>query len=118
MVLSSIISAMVSVERLANFLAAPELQPDARTILPPPPPTTDDTEVDAPKVSLEQQDVVLSIRDGEFKWSESAVEPTLEGINLDVKMGELLGVLGRVGCGKVRIFLTNDLARLTKLSLR
>jgi len=44
---------------------------------------------------------VLSIIDGEFSWNKDAVQPTLEDINLTVKKGELVGVLGRVGCGKV-----------------
>lgn len=114
MVLSSIISAMVSVERLATFLSSPELQPDARTILPPPPPTTTPPspisssptsptrDIDS-KTTIEQGDAVLSVRKGEFRWSEKSVEPTLEGIDLDVRMGELLGVFGRVGCGKVNV---------------
>ena len=43
----------------------------------------------------------MSIRDGEFAWSKDAVSPTLEGINMTVKKGELVGILGRVGAGKV-----------------
>jgi len=43
----------------------------------------------------------LSIINGEFSWNKDAVQPTLEDINLTVKKGELIGVLGRVGCGKV-----------------
>jgi ABC-type polysaccharide/polyol phosphate transport system ATPase subunit len=30
-----------------------------------------------------------------------AIQPTLEDINLTVKKGELIGILGRVGGGKV-----------------
>ncbi len=44
---------------------------------------------------------VLSIKDADFSWEKDAVQPTLEGINLVVRKGELLGVLGRVGAGKV-----------------
>lgn len=44
---------------------------------------------------------ILSIKDGDFSWEKDAVGPTLEGINLTVRKGELLGVLGRVGAGKV-----------------
>ncbi|KAH7904260.1 P-loop containing nucleoside triphosphate hydrolase protein, partial [Hygrophoropsis aurantiaca] len=42
---------------------------------------------------------VLSIKGGEFQWSKK--DPvTLEDINLTVRKGELVGILGRVGAGK------------------
>lgn len=44
---------------------------------------------------------MLSIKDADFSWAKNAVEPTLENINLSVKKGELAGILGRVGAGKV-----------------
>lgn len=44
---------------------------------------------------------VLSIKNADFTWSKEAVQPVLEDINLNVKKGELVGVFGRVGCGKV-----------------
>jgi len=46
---------------------------------------------------------VLSIADADFSWSRDlALPPTLEGITMSVKKGELVGILGRVGAGKVR----------------
>lgn len=45
---------------------------------------------------------VLSIVGGDFSWEKDASQPTLEGIDLTLKKGELLGVLGRVGAGKVK----------------
>ena len=55
---------------------------------------------------LELGDEVLSIAAGEFAWSKESTSPTLEDINLSVKKGELVGVLGRVGAGKVCIVFT------------
>jgi len=47
---------------------------------------------------------VLEIKDGEFSWSKDAQTPTLEGINLVARKGELTGIVGRVGAGKVCCF--------------
>ncbi|KAI6120104.1 P-loop containing nucleoside triphosphate hydrolase protein [Pisolithus croceorrhizus] len=85
-VTSSVIEAMVSVKRLSNFLHAEELQQDATTRV--------------EKSSLSNGEVVLSIKGGEFAWTKSDVQPVLEDINLTVRKGELVGVLGRVGAGK------------------
>ncbi|KAJ7583390.1 ABC transporter type 1, transmembrane domain-containing protein [Mycena floridula] len=76
-IISNIIEAIVSLQRLNEFLDADELQADARK--------------------------VLSIKNADFSWSKAAIEPTLEDINLTVKKGELVGILGRVGCGKTSL---------------
>ena len=86
-VTSNIIEAMVSVQRLSKFFRADELQPDVRQIV--------------EKAELDQGDVVVSVVNGEFTWDKNAVSPTLEDINLTVRKGELVGILGRVGAGKV-----------------
>ena len=39
--------------------------------------------------------------EADFAWSDNATSPTLEGITLTVRKGELVGVFGRVGAGKV-----------------
>jgi ABC-type bacteriocin/lantibiotic exporter with double-glycine peptidase domain len=44
----------------------------------------------------------VTIENGEFSWHKEAAQPTLEKINLCFRKGELVGILGRVGCGKVR----------------
>ncbi|KAJ2933863.1 hypothetical protein H1R20_g3220, partial [Candolleomyces eurysporus] len=88
-VTSNIIEAWVSVKRLSTFLGATELQPDARNV--------------DENVELNAGDEVLSIKDGEFSWDRNSVQPTLEGINLSVKKGELVGILGRVGAGKTSL---------------
>ncbi|KAF5322328.1 hypothetical protein D9619_002094 [Psilocybe cf. subviscida] len=81
----NIINAIVSVRRLSDFLAAAELQPDACRLIEKPDPQIGDE--------------VLSIKDGNFSWAKTTVEPTLEGVNLSVKKG-LVGILDHVGTGK------------------
>lgn len=88
-VMSNIIEAIVSVRRLDSFLSAAELQFDAVKTL-----AADD---------LKEGDEVLSIKEGNFTWNKNAVQPTLENINVSIKKGELLGVLGRVGAGKTSL---------------
>lgn len=87
MVTSSVIEAIVSVRRLSEFLHAEELQRDATKRI--------------EKTSLSMGDEVLSIKGGEFAWTKKDVQPVLEDINLTVRKGELVGILGRVGAGKV-----------------
>ena len=50
---------------------------------------------------------VLEIENGEFAWSKDAQSPTLEGINYVARKGELTGIIGRVGAGKVRVLMTS-----------
>ncbi|KAK0238750.1 P-loop containing nucleoside triphosphate hydrolase protein [Armillaria nabsnona] len=88
-VTSNLIEAIVSIRRLSDFLEADELQADARKLI--------------EKPNLQRGDTVLSIRNADFSWSAEAVQPVLEDINLTVRKGELLGVLGKVGCGKTSL---------------
>ena len=90
-VTSNIIEAIVSVKRLSDFLRAEQLQEDAVKRV--------------EKRSLSIGDEVLSIRDAEFQWTKNGIQPALEGINLTVRKGELVGILGRVGAGKVSVSL-------------
>lgn len=84
-IINSIIEALVSVQRLESFLAAPEIDTSARTVIP------GDVGANEP---------VVTIKDGEFRWVQDSVEPTLQDIDLCVKKGELAAVIGRVGDGK------------------
>ena len=58
---------------------------------------------------------VLEIKDGEFSWSKDAQSLTLEGINLVARKGELTGIIGRVGAGKVCCLHDDVSFRLTSI---
>ncbi|WWD05496.1 hypothetical protein V865_003573 [Kwoniella europaea PYCC6329] len=90
-IINSIIEASVSLGRLEDFLSGEELDPDARTVIRP---------SEDPQGGPKNGDVVVSIKNGEFKWLASAEQPTLENIDLEVKKGELFAIIGRVGDGK------------------
>ncbi|KAE8250825.1 hypothetical protein A4X13_0g4355 [Tilletia indica] len=110
--ISSIIQAQVSAARLAKFLDSPELDPNARkVILPgqrqpagiparPEDPLIAYADPNSPAREPERGEVIISIENLEAKWSPSQPIPTLQDIDLTVKKGELLCVLGRVGDGK------------------
>ena len=91
MIISSIIEAIVSEGRLVSFLDAGELQPDARTVI----------ETPADGHEPRKGDELITVTNGSFKWNEKSEEKTLNDITVSVKKGELVGVLGRVGDGKV-----------------
>lgn len=77
----------MSMRRLSKFLDAEELQSDARIVFGP--------------EQVKNGTPVLTIKDGDFRWTKKALVATLEDINLSIQKGELVGVLGRVGAGKV-----------------
>ena len=89
MVISNLVEAIVSVKRISSFLDSDELQTDARNVI--------------IKENIQDGDKVLSIVDGEFYWSKDGKEPTLQEINLTVRKGELVAVLGQVGAGKAGV---------------
>ncbi|KAI0272641.1 hypothetical protein BC834DRAFT_840866 [Gloeopeniophorella convolvens] len=106
MITNQIIEGIVSAKRLQDFLRGSELQPDAREVTLNP--------------DLCTGDVVLEIQDGEFAWSKDATSPTLEGINVVARKGELVGIVGRVGAGKSSLLsaIIGDMRRIEgKVSL-
>jgi ATP-binding cassette subfamily C (CFTR/MRP) protein 1 len=104
MLTNQAIEGLVSARRLKAFLDSDELQPDAREIRLNPNPVDGDVVCCGVKLygtCLVTASQVLEIKDGEFSWSKNAPSPTLEGINLVARKGELTGIVGRVGAGKV-----------------
>lgn len=91
MIISSFIEAFVSETRLVSFLDAEELQSDARTVI--------STLADGQEPRT--GDELITVTNGSFKWDPRTANSTLSNINVSVKKGELVGVLGRVGDGKV-----------------
>ncbi|EJU05282.1 hypothetical protein DACRYDRAFT_74445 [Dacryopinax primogenitus] len=85
-VITSFVEASVAIGRLESFLSGTELQTDAVKLEPFP--------------TAAQGDTLVSVRDGEFKWSSSQNEPTLLNVDLELRKGELVSVVGRVGSGK------------------
>ncbi|XP_076469030.1 multidrug resistance-associated protein 1-like [Babylonia areolata] len=76
-IISHMIKVTVSVKRLNEFLGRNELEDS---------------------VTCDEEDAI-SIKNGFFSWS-SGTPPTLKNINMSVKKGSLVAVVGSVGCGK------------------
>ncbi|CAG5117053.1 unnamed protein product, partial [Candidula unifasciata] len=95
MFIPALIQAGVSVTRIVAFLRQPDLKPDARTIDP-------------------KLDTAIRIDNGTFTWDEELPQPTLKNINLDIKPGSLVAVVGTVGCGKSSL-LSAIMGEMTKL---
>ncbi|ORX44614.1 multi drug resistance-associated protein MRP [Hesseltinella vesiculosa] len=88
-IVSSAIEAYVSVIRIQDYLLNKENDPHAITHidyrdLP-------DWTTDMPLVEMQQ---------GTFRWTSTMTQPTLANVDLQVKKGELVAVVGRVGAGK------------------
>ncbi|XP_077442264.1 multidrug resistance-associated protein 1-like isoform X4 [Vanacampus margaritifer] len=80
--ISTTLQAFVSLRRLGNFLCQDELKSDHVEKLP----FSDDGDA-------------VVIQDGHFAWSHDGA-PCLQGINLKVRSGALVAVVGHVGSGK------------------
>ncbi|KAB7503947.1 Multidrug resistance-associated protein 1 [Armadillidium nasatum] len=93
----SMVQANVSLKRMNKFLRSEELDPDL-------------VERD------EKEEDPLVIKDGSFMWGgEESETPTLRNINLRVKEGSLVGIVGTVGCGKSSLCLSM-LGEMDKIS--
>ncbi|KAI8093508.1 multi drug resistance-associated protein MRP [Halteromyces radiatus] len=88
-VITSTIEASVSLFRIEGYLSSEELDPNAVTREDYR--TQDDWTLDTP---------LLEINNGTFKWAKEDAQPVLENINIGVKKGDVMAVVGRVGSGK------------------
>jgi ATP-binding cassette subfamily C (CFTR/MRP) protein 1 len=91
MVITSVVEALVAVERITGFLMADELQPDAVRI---------------EETSPENGEETVRIRDATFTWNREDSRNALEDINFSANKGELSCILGRVGAGKSSLLQT------------
>jgi ATP-binding cassette subfamily B multidrug efflux pump len=90
--LQSISRAQVSASRINEIL---QTEPVLKTI-----PT--DAELASPAAS-EPSDVILSFQNVCFQYPGTHGKPVLKDINLDIKRGETLAVIGATGCGKTTL---------------
>ncbi|KAL5020060.1 hypothetical protein ScPMuIL_002952 [Solemya velum] len=80
-VISGLIQAYVSVGRIQRFLWNEDLDPNNVEF-------------------VMKADYAISVDNGIFTWDKQSYKPTLYGLNLKVKEGQLIAVVGRVGSGK------------------
>lgn len=99
-VFSSLVEAYVSIDRLTEFLCGKELQSGSIAI-------------ETPSRELVDGDELVSVVHADFSWTAKQSEPTLNDINLSLKKGDLLAVVGRVGSGKSSL-LNAILGEMTK----
>ncbi|KAI8342382.1 multi drug resistance-associated protein MRP [Chlamydoabsidia padenii] len=88
-VITSSIEASVSLFRIEEYLSSEELDPNAVTHEDYK--TLEDWTLDTPLLEIEQ---------GTFKWAKEDEQPVLEDINIGLKKGDVMAVVGRVGSGK------------------
>lgn len=83
-VFGAFIEAKVSLDRIANFLEAPELQ-------------NSDMQQVCSRAELEHS---IFIKSADLSWEADLLNPTLRNINLEVKPAEKFAICGEVGAGK------------------
>lgn len=81
MLINFLMQSIVAVKRIDKFMNAEETDPDI--------------------VTNKKSENALEIVDGVFSWGEEV--PTLKEINMKVKRGKIVAVVGLVGCGKTSL---------------
>ncbi|KAL6198463.1 hypothetical protein ACLB2K_028252 [Fragaria x ananassa] len=82
--LSQVVNANVSLQRLEELFLTEE-------------------RILVPNLPLEPGLPAISIQDGHFSWNSKAEKPTLSNINLDIRVGSLVAVVGGTGEGKTSL---------------
>ncbi|XP_054270008.1 probable multidrug resistance-associated protein lethal(2)03659 [Macrosteles quadrilineatus] len=94
--------ALVSIKRLQDFLnsaetEAPTLSREDKEAI-----VVEQDEISEVAVERKPQ-FAVSIMDGVAKWTTSQLENSLVNVNLNVRSGQLVAVIGSVGCGKTSL---------------
>jgi ATP-binding cassette subfamily C (CFTR/MRP) protein 2 len=95
--LIAISQALVSLDRLDKFMMSRELDVGAVSRLP------------------SGAERAVSVEKGSFTWDDESSLPSLSNVNIDVKRGSLVAVVGMVGSGKSSL-LSSILGEMPKLS--
>ncbi len=104
-VVQSVVESRVSVERVQKYLLAEELDKTAVTR--------------GDSSDYHTHDTDIAIKDGTFSWTEEAGHYSLRNINLKIKKGSLVAVVGPVGSGKSTLLyaLLGELIKVSRNSL-
>lgn len=115
MVLSAGGIAIVSMRRIDRYLSSPEI--DDNLVMHLRQATTPELESDEAEDEEKEveQPEVIRINDGSFSWDSGDSEPILKDVNLSIKKGQLIAVIGGVGAGKSSL-LSTLLGDMVKLS--
>ena len=84
MMIAGIVQASVSIKRINKFMNSEEV--DAKAI--------------EHHGGEGGGDAAIKMQEASFSWDREAEVPTIKGVSLDVKKGQLVAVVGTVGCGK------------------
>ncbi|KAJ2849384.1 hypothetical protein J3B02_003803, partial [Coemansia erecta] len=90
MVIPALLESMVSSNRIFDFLTAGEVDADA----------VDNEPYDRDLPETSDDDVLVKVTNGAFKWLTTDEQPTISGIDIECKRRDLVAVIGRVGSGK------------------
>ncbi|XP_076093490.1 ATP-binding cassette sub-family C member 3-like isoform X1 [Mytilus galloprovincialis] len=94
-VITGVIQAFVSIKRIQKFLLTDDVNPDNVQF-------------------ITASDYAVRIQKGSFTWEKNTDRPTLGGINVNIKEGKLIAVVGQVGSGKSS-FISSILGEMEKL---
>ncbi|KAI6211800.1 Multidrug resistance-associated protein 1 isoform X4 [Aphelenchoides besseyi] len=91
----SAVTTLVSLRRVVNFLQLEERS--ERFILPP---TTDDEFAGKNMHSKRTESCLVQMSNASFSWTNSHVDRNLSNLTVNIRPGQLVGVIGSVGSGK------------------